>query len=50
MGQGRNSEALLVLQKIYQINTGQPKDNYPVSGISNNKIGSKYTIFLCMPG
>ncbi|XP_023173617.2 synaptic vesicle glycoprotein 2C [Drosophila hydei] len=30
MGQGRNSEALLVLQKIYQINTGQPKDNYPV--------------------
>lgn len=37
MGQGRNSEALLVLQKIYQINTGQPKDNYPVGAISNYK-------------
>lgn len=37
MGQGRNAEALLVLQKIYEINTGQPKDNYPVSAIANNK-------------
>ncbi|XP_017873788.1 PREDICTED: organic cation/carnitine transporter 7 [Drosophila arizonae] len=33
MGQGRNAEALLVLQKIYQINTGQPKDNYPVKAL-----------------
>ncbi|EDW13774.1 synaptic vesicle glycoprotein 2C [Drosophila mojavensis] len=33
MGQGRNAEALLVLQKIYEINTGQPKDNYPVKAL-----------------
>lgn len=31
MSCGRNHEALEVLQKVYQINTGNPRDQYPVS-------------------
>ncbi|KAH8398465.1 hypothetical protein KR215_005769, partial [Drosophila sulfurigaster] len=34
MSQGRNAEALQMLQKIYHINTGKPKDTYPVSLIN----------------
>lgn len=31
MSQDRNEDALEVFKKIYSINTGLPKDNYPVS-------------------
>jgi len=31
MTQNRNKDALEIFKKIYNINTGLPKDNYPVS-------------------
>lgn len=31
MSQNRNEKALEVFKKIYSVNTGLPKDNYPVS-------------------
>ncbi|XP_062124945.1 synaptic vesicle glycoprotein 2C-like isoform X2 [Drosophila sulfurigaster albostrigata] len=33
MSQGRNAEALQMLQKIYRINTGKPKDTYPIKSL-----------------
>ncbi|KAH8311316.1 hypothetical protein KR044_005617, partial [Drosophila immigrans] len=33
MSQGRNAEALQMLQKIYYINTGKPKDTYPIKSL-----------------
>lgn len=33
MSQGRNSEALQAFQKVFHINTGKPKDSYPVGDI-----------------
>ncbi|XP_034485625.1 synaptic vesicle glycoprotein 2B-like [Drosophila innubila] len=33
MGQGRNTEALEMLQRIYHINTGKPKDTYPIKSL-----------------
>lgn len=33
MTQGRNMEALMVLQSIYHINTGKSKDSYPIKSL-----------------
>ncbi|EDV91281.1 GH17356, partial [Drosophila grimshawi] len=33
MAHGRNVEALHVLQRIYHINTGKPKDSYPIKSL-----------------
>ncbi|KAM8705918.1 hypothetical protein ACLKA7_010247 [Drosophila subpalustris] len=33
MSQGRNKEALEMLQRIYHINTGKPKDTYPIKSL-----------------
>ncbi|KAH8381387.1 hypothetical protein KR093_003932, partial [Drosophila rubida] len=33
MSQGRNKEALEMLQMIYRINTGKPKDTYPIKSL-----------------
>lgn len=36
MTQNRNEEALEIFKKIYSINTGLPKDDYPVSACYNH--------------
>lgn len=35
MAQGRNEDALEVFRKIYSINTGLPKDNYPIRALGD---------------
>ncbi|XP_029156611.1 synaptic vesicle glycoprotein 2C-like [Nylanderia fulva] len=35
MSQDRNKDALEVFKKIYHINTGQPKDNYPIRALGD---------------
>ncbi|CAH2040091.1 unnamed protein product, partial [Iphiclides podalirius] len=37
MSRGRNAEALEVFRKIYSMNTGQPRENYPVTKLAEER-------------
>ncbi|ALC46518.1 CG31272, partial [Drosophila busckii] len=45
MGQGRNEEALEVLKRIYHVNTGKPKESYPVR---TNKLKAISSIIIAI--
>lgn len=48
MSQGRNAEALQALQLIYHINTGKPKDAYPVDQVVQLRISSRVLTTLSL--